>query len=119
MQGLTYQKQYFGRVDSESSEFQSFPNDGLLGMAFSSIAMSGQPTFFENLIKEGVVSQPYFSLYLTRGQTNGSEVSLHALLTVAVRVDLVGSLLIALPWVHQFGKNNRTGRIRPCCFNGM
>ncbi|KAG8983794.1 hypothetical protein FRB90_005765, partial [Tulasnella sp. 427] len=48
---LVVDNQYFGAVDQESDDFNDEPNDGLIGMAFSSVATSGQPTFFENLIK--------------------------------------------------------------------
>lgn len=40
--------------------------DGLMGMGFSSIASSGQPTFFENLIAQNGVTNHYFSFYLQR-----------------------------------------------------
>ncbi|KAG8988578.1 hypothetical protein FRB90_002675, partial [Tulasnella sp. 427] len=68
--------QYFGAVDQESDDFKDSPNDGLIGMAFSSIASSNQPTFFENLIKTGKVGAPIFSLHLTRHKTAGSTLCL-------------------------------------------
>lgn len=74
MQGLTVRNQSFGAVSTESSDFQGSPNDGLIGMGFSSIAASGQTSFFENLIKTKALAQPLFSVYLTRLETTGSEV---------------------------------------------
>ncbi|EIM83394.1 pepsinogen A, partial [Stereum hirsutum FP-91666 SS1] len=72
--GLTVQKQAFGAVNQESEDFHSSPNDGLIGMAFGSIASSGKPTFFENLMMERQLAAPIFSIHLTRNQVQGSEV---------------------------------------------
>lgn len=71
---LTVQKQAFGAVNDESEDFHDSPNDGLIGMAFGSIASSGKPTFFENLMTERQLAAPIFSVYLTRNQAKGSEV---------------------------------------------
>ncbi|KIO26680.1 hypothetical protein M407DRAFT_74222 [Tulasnella calospora MUT 4182] len=73
---LVVDNQYFGAVDHESEDFNATPNDGLIGMAFSSVASSGQPTFFENLIKANKVAAPLFSLHLTRHKTTGSTLCL-------------------------------------------
>lgn len=45
-------------------------------MAFSSVATSGEPTFFENLIKNNKVAAPLFSLHLTRRKSVGSTLCL-------------------------------------------
>jgi hypothetical protein len=74
VQGLSVQKQAFGAVTSASDDFNGYPNSGLLGLAFSSISASQQPTFFENLIREKQVAAPVFSVHMTRGQETGSEV---------------------------------------------
>ncbi|KJA27806.1 hypothetical protein HYPSUDRAFT_212373 [Hypholoma sublateritium FD-334 SS-4] len=74
VQGLAVQKQAFGAVTSESDDFDGYPNSGLLGLAFSSIASSGAPTFFENLIEEEQLAAPIFSVFLARGEETGSEV---------------------------------------------
>jgi cathepsin D len=57
-----------------SSDFNDDPISGLIGLGFSSIAVSGEPTFFENLIMQNKVSAPFFSVYLTRGKASGSTV---------------------------------------------
>jgi cathepsin D len=57
-----------------SSDFNDDPISGLIGLGFSSIAASGEPTFFENLIVQDKVSAPFFSVYLTRGKASGSMV---------------------------------------------
>ncbi|KAG8952196.1 hypothetical protein FRC04_004903 [Tulasnella sp. 424] len=73
---LVVENQYFGAVNQESNDFDNSPCDGLIGMAFSSVATSGQPTFFENLIKANKVAAPIFSLHLTRHQSTGSTLCL-------------------------------------------
>ncbi|CAD6572670.1 MAG: hypothetical protein TREMPRED_000600 [Tremellales sp. Tagirdzhanova-0007] len=65
--------QYFGAVNSESDDFQSNPNSGVIGMAFSSISSSGKPTYFENLISNKAVAAPYFGVHLARRQASGSQ----------------------------------------------
>ncbi|RDB16661.1 Cathepsin E [Hypsizygus marmoreus] len=70
MGGLAVAQQAFGAVSSTTG-FKGYVNSGLMGVAFSSIATSKQPTFPENLIMGGKIS-PYFSVYLTRKQAAGS-----------------------------------------------
>ncbi|KAI0046080.1 acid protease [Auriscalpium vulgare] len=72
--GMTVARQAFGAVDQESNQFQDDPNNGLIGMAFGTIATSRQPTFFENLIKQRSLDQPMFSVHLARQRSVGSEV---------------------------------------------
>jgi Eukaryotic aspartyl protease len=73
--GLSVQEQVFGAVTQTSDDFSGFPNDGILGMAFSTIATSKQPTFFETLIADRKLAAPLFSVHLARNQATGSEVS--------------------------------------------
>ncbi|KIJ67518.1 hypothetical protein HYDPIDRAFT_173994 [Hydnomerulius pinastri MD-312] len=79
--------QYFGAVNSVSQNFAEAPNDGLAGLAFSTISNSGKPTFFENLIAQGSVQVPLFSVYLTRGQLQGSEICFGCIETSKVTRD--------------------------------
>ncbi|KAH9985819.1 acid protease [Russula compacta] len=74
--GLTVANQAFGSVSNRSDEFSKQPNDGLIGMAFGTIAQSRQPTFFENLIKEHKIAAPLFSVHLSRHEERGSSVCL-------------------------------------------
>ncbi|KIJ68155.1 hypothetical protein HYDPIDRAFT_25599 [Hydnomerulius pinastri MD-312] len=71
---FTVTNQYFGAVSSVSSNFAQAPNSGLAGLAFSTIANDGKPTFFENLMSQGSVEAPLFSVYLTRDEPKGSEI---------------------------------------------
>jgi len=72
---LSVREQVFGAVTQTSDDFSDFPNDGILGMAFGTIAKSSQPTFFERLIADGTLAAPLFSVHLARNQATGSEVT--------------------------------------------
>ncbi|KAJ7462225.1 aspartic peptidase domain-containing protein [Mycena galericulata] len=74
MAGFEIRDQFFGAVCEVSDDFRGLPNDGLLGMAFSTIAQSGEPTFFENLMENNMLPAPMFSVHLARNQESGSEV---------------------------------------------
>ncbi|KAK0212923.1 acid protease [Desarmillaria ectypa] len=74
--GIAVQNQTFGAVSRTTDDFNYFPNDGLLGMAFGSIARCKQPTLFENMMAAGLVEARMFSVYLTRKQETGSELCL-------------------------------------------
>ncbi|KAH9892463.1 acid protease [Cubamyces lactineus] len=67
-------KQTFCAVHKVSEDLNQEPNSGLLGLAFGSIAQSGKPTFFENLLAEKKLSASIFSVHLTRLRERGSEV---------------------------------------------
>jgi hypothetical protein len=73
--GTSVMGQYFGAVNKESEDFFGNPNSGVLGMAFGSIATSGKPTYFENLISNKAVNNPLFGFHMTRKQVDGSQVS--------------------------------------------
>ncbi|KAJ6475306.1 aspartic peptidase domain-containing protein [Mycena vitilis] len=72
--GLAVHDLYFGGVSQVSDDFNELPNDGLLGLAFGTIAQSGKPTFFETLIANNMLPAPMFSVHLSRNHENGSEV---------------------------------------------
>ncbi|KAJ3992532.1 acid protease [Lentinula boryana] len=60
--------QHFAAVTNMSIAQTSF--DGILGMGYSTLSNLGAPTFFETAVKQGVVSSPEFSFFLS---PNGSE----------------------------------------------
>lgn len=74
MGNLVVPEQAFCAVSSESNDFYDEPSDGLLGLAFGSIAQSKRPTFFENLMESKQLAAGAFSVHLARGQETGSEV---------------------------------------------
>ena len=60
---LTYKHQIFGEamgIDMNNTA------DGILGMAWPSIAESGATPFFQQLMAEGVIDNPVFGFYLNR-----------------------------------------------------
>ncbi|KAG8724397.1 Type I transmembrane sorting receptor [Ceratobasidium sp. 395] len=65
--------QYFSPVTSESSSFASDPEDGIMGLAFSSISSIDKPTFVENLFTQKKISALIFAFRLA---TSGSELYL-------------------------------------------
>lgn len=67
---------------SESEDFYDQPSDGLLGLAFGTIAQSKQSTFFENLMMQKQVAAGAFAVHLARGQATGSEVRALLLTTI-------------------------------------
>ncbi|KAJ3984965.1 aspartic peptidase domain-containing protein [Lentinula detonsa] len=71
--GTAVQNQTFGVVYRESEDFQEYPNDGILGMAFGTIAQSRGLTVFETMMKQGKLKWPCFSVHLARSQETGSE----------------------------------------------
>jgi len=64
--GLSVAGQALISVNNKSDEFNRQLNDGLIGMAFGTIAQCRQSTFFENLIKERKLAAPLFSVHLSR-----------------------------------------------------
>lgn len=52
-----------------------YPSSGLLGLAFQSISRMNTPNFFESLLSERKLPAGIFSMHLTRGAEEGSQVS--------------------------------------------
>ncbi|XP_003224161.1 pepsin A [Anolis carolinensis] len=65
--------QIFGLSETEPGSFLYYsPFDGILGLAFPSIASSGATPVFDNMMSEGLVSQDLFSVYLSSDDQSGS-----------------------------------------------
>ncbi|KAM6133080.1 pepsin A-5 [Phoenicopterus ruber ruber] len=65
--------QIFGLAESEPGNFFYYtPFDGILGLAFPSIASSGATPVFDNMMKEHLVAKDLFSVYLSRNGQSGS-----------------------------------------------
>ncbi|KAI0339816.1 acid protease [Trametopsis cervina] len=71
---LTVQNQTFLSVRTESDDFMDYPSSGLLGLAFQSISRMNTPNFFESLLSERKLPAGIFSMHLTRGVEEGSQV---------------------------------------------
>ncbi|XP_067863684.1 pepsin A-like isoform X1 [Heptranchias perlo] len=71
---ITHQE--FGLSISEPGSFLYYAKfDGILGLAFQDIAVSGATTVFHNMMSERLVEEPIFAFYLTRQNgESGSEV---------------------------------------------
>ncbi|KAH8986113.1 Asp-domain-containing protein [Lactarius akahatsu] len=63
-------RQRLGAATTYSSAFESFPADGRLGMAYTSLSSYGASPVFQSLVSQGQVSTPVFSFYLAE---SGSE----------------------------------------------
>jgi len=66
--GYTVQQQIFALADTSAPVVEALPSDGICGMAFSTIATSGAPTFLENLITADSIQQPQVGFYLQRAK---------------------------------------------------
>ncbi|XP_024430173.2 pepsin A [Desmodus rotundus] len=67
--------QIFGLSKTEPSSFLYYaPFDGILGLAYPSIASSGATPVFDNMWDQGLISQDLFSVYLSSNDQSGSVV---------------------------------------------
>ncbi|KAI0085144.1 aspartic peptidase domain-containing protein [Irpex rosettiformis] len=71
---LSVDQQHFIAVRTESEDFMEYPSSGLLGLAFKSISQMNTPNFFENLLSARKLAAGIFSIHLTRGQEDGSQI---------------------------------------------
>ncbi|KAG1051563.1 hypothetical protein G6F43_006238 [Rhizopus delemar] len=70
--GLTIKKQTIELAKTESDAFVSGAIDGLLGLAFDSIAsVKGVKTPVDNLISQGLISKPIFGVHLGKASNGG------------------------------------------------
>lgn len=64
--GIADTNQIFGLSETEPGSFLYYaPFDGILGLAYPSIASSGATPVFDNMWNQGLVSQDLFSVYLS------------------------------------------------------
>ncbi|XP_036151758.1 pepsin A [Myotis myotis] len=73
--GIADTNQIFGLSQTEPGSFLYYaPFDGILGLAYPSIASSGATPVFDNMWNQGLVSQDLFSVYLSPNDQSGSVV---------------------------------------------
>uniref|UniRef100_A0A8C3NZP4 pepsin A n=1 Tax=Cyanoderma ruficeps TaxID=181631 RepID=A0A8C3NZP4_9PASS len=71
--GINVRNQIFGLAETEPGDFFYYtPFDGILGLAFPSIASSGATPVFDNMMTENLVDRNLFSVYLSRDGQSGS-----------------------------------------------
>ncbi|XP_067863959.1 pepsin A-like [Heptranchias perlo] len=73
--GIDITHQEFGLSTTEPGSFLYYAKfDGVLGLAYPNLALSGATTVFHNMMSERLVEEPIFAFYLTRFDRSGSEV---------------------------------------------
>ncbi|KAM9476202.1 pepsin A-like [Clarias gariepinus] len=72
--GISVQNQIFGLSETEAPFMASMTADGILGLAYQSIASDNATPVFDNMMSQGLVSQDVFSVYLSSNGQQGSEV---------------------------------------------
>lgn len=63
--GIQVPNQIFGLSETEAAFMTNMVADGILGLAYQSIASSNAQPVFVNMVQQGL-SQNYFSVYLSR-----------------------------------------------------
>ncbi|NWV07408.1 PEPC protein, partial [Ptilonorhynchus violaceus] len=67
IQSIIIRNQEFGlSLDEPSRPFYYLDFDGILGMAYPGVAISGFPTLMQNLLQQDRLSKPIFSFYFSR-----------------------------------------------------
>ncbi|XP_032898107.1 cathepsin E-like [Amblyraja radiata] len=77
VEGLSVVGQIFGEsVTEPGATFEHSPFDGILGLAYPSIAAADATTVFDNMMAEDLVALPLFSVFLSRNPNDesGSEI---------------------------------------------
>ncbi|XP_036435232.1 pepsin A-like [Colossoma macropomum] len=72
--GISIQNQIFGLSETEAPFMASMAADGILGLAYQSIASDGATPVFDNMVSQGLVSEDVFSVYLSSNEEEGSVV---------------------------------------------
>ncbi|XP_063338225.1 pepsin A-like [Pelmatolapia mariae] len=73
--GLAVTNQIFGLSQTEAPFMKYMQTDGILGLAYPSLSASSATPVFDNMVKEGLVEQDLFSVYLSSNNQGGSVVT--------------------------------------------
>ena len=65
MGDISVANQVFGMSETEAPFMTYMLADGILGLAFQSLATDNVVPVFANMVKQGLVPQPMFSVYLS------------------------------------------------------
>ncbi|KAK5925765.1 hypothetical protein CgunFtcFv8_021397 [Champsocephalus gunnari] len=74
--GISVTNQVFGLSQTEAAFLAHMAADGILGLAFQTIASDNVVPVFDMMVQERLVSQPLFSVYLSSNSAHGSEISM-------------------------------------------
>lgn len=67
IQNIKVKHQEFGLSKNEPSEpFYYAQFDGIMGMAYPSLAVGGTPTVLQGMLQQNQLTQPIFSFYFSR-----------------------------------------------------
>ncbi|NXG76714.1 PEPC protein, partial [Baryphthengus martii] len=67
IQNITVTNQEFGLSESEPTQpFYFAEFDGILGMAYPSLAVGGTPTALQGMLQQNQLTEPVFSFYFSR-----------------------------------------------------
>ncbi|KAM6310966.1 gastricsin [Podargus strigoides] len=70
IQSITVTNQEFGLSESEPTEpFYYADFDGIMGMAYPSLAVGGTPTALQGMLQQNQLTEPVFSFYFSRQPT--------------------------------------------------
>lgn len=115
--GISIQNQTFGEALSEpGTTFVDAPFAGILGLAFSAIAVDGVTPPFDNMISQGLLDEPVISFYLKRQGTavRGGELILGGIDSSLYRGSLT-YVPVSVPAYWQFKVNTiKTNGILLC-----
>ncbi|GFN95372.1 cathepsin d [Plakobranchus ocellatus] len=70
---LKIKNQSFGEALLEPDLFWRTKNDGILGLGFNNIDGDEEPSVFDNMVSQGLVQAPVFSIYLNRYGSSGPD----------------------------------------------
>ncbi|KAK8764019.1 hypothetical protein V5799_033373 [Amblyomma americanum] len=74
--GFVKQYKFAEMTHADGKLFRNAKYDGIFGLAYPSISQNAQLPLFDAMVKQGVVRQPVFSLYLAKqpSEQNGGEI---------------------------------------------
>ncbi|KAF2095506.1 acid protease [Rhizodiscina lignyota] len=74
--GLCAKNQTMGLVMNETAGFANDPFDGILGLAFPALGVTGNGSFFNSLVQAKAVAEALYGFYLTPNVVGGAELTL-------------------------------------------
>lgn len=70
---LVIKNQTFAEINSAPTDMCKRSNfDGIIGLGFSEIALNGVETPLDNILEQGLIDEPIFSLYVNRNASDAS-----------------------------------------------